>query len=145
MAPLPVGPPGGKRRVQVGDTEIAKASVMRLENSLEKSSCLTGGSSPLFVLWKVGIENSSLTPGSSIVRVAGKNRLPAISCAAAPERGINASASPGKAGSNRTRRDGLPPSLLSLRGNSAANSSLPPCGEGLGVGVVRGGTALPQP
>src|SRR5215831_6214904 len=33
----------------------------------------------------------------------------------------------------------------SLRRNSAANSSSPPCGEGLGVGVVRGGTALPQP
>src|SRR6516225_3209822 len=97
MAPDPVGPPGGKRRVQVGVTEIAKASVMRLEYSLEKSSCLIGGSSPLFVTWKVGIENSSLTPGSSIVRVAGKNRLPAISCAAAPERGVKASMSPGKA------------------------------------------------
>src|SRR5215475_60527 len=34
---------------------------------------------------------------------------------------------------------------VSLRRNSAANSSPPPCGEGLGVGVERGGTALPQP
>ena len=33
----------------------------------------------------------------------------------------------------------------SLRRNSATNSSPPPCGEGSGVGVVRGGTALPQP
>src|SRR5262249_10728871 len=33
----------------------------------------------------------------------------------------------------------------SLRRNSAANSSPPPCGEGLGVGVERGGTASPQP
>src|SRR5215831_17794178 len=31
-----------------------------------------------------------------------------------------------------------------LRGG-ATNSSPPPCGEGLGVGVVRGDTALPQP
>src|SRR5262249_38849713 len=31
-----------------------------------------------------------------------------------------------------------------LRGG-ATNSSPPPCGEGVGVGFVRGGTALPQP
>src|ERR1700730_6522351 len=33
----------------------------------------------------------------------------------------------------------------SLRRNSAANSSPPPCGEGSGVEVARGGIALPQP
>src|SRR6516164_8994405 len=97
MAPDPVGPPGGKRRVQVGATEIANASVMRLEYSLEKSSCLTGGSSPLFVMDMVGIESSSLTPGSSTVRVAGKNRLPAISCANARVSGMSKSASPNRA------------------------------------------------
>jgi acyl-coenzyme A synthetase/AMP-(fatty) acid ligase len=38
------------------------------------------------------------------------------------------------------------PSLAgaSLRRNSASNSSPPPCGEGVGVGVVRDGMALPQ-
>ena len=34
---------------------------------------------------------------------------------------------------------------VNLRYNSAANSSPPPCGEGLGVGVVRGGTASGWP
>src|ERR1700730_4085738 len=39
------------------------------------------------------------------------------------------------------------PSLIgaSLRSNRAANSSPPPCGEGSGVGVERGGTTVPQP
>src|SRR5215470_18008266 len=92
LAPVPVGPPGAKRCVQVGPTEIAKASVMRFEYSPEKSSSLTGGSSPLFVIEMVGTASSSLTPGSSIMSVAGKKRLPAISCAAAPAREANTSA-----------------------------------------------------
>src|SRR5215471_13576556 len=101
MAPDPVGPPGGKRRVQVGPTEIAKASVMRLEYSPEKSSCLTGGSSPLLVIEMVGTASSSLTPGSSIESVAGKNRLPAISWAVAPARGNAASVIPETSESDR--------------------------------------------
>ena len=35
--------------------------------------------------------------------------------------------------------------LVLIRPKSATNSSPPPCREGLGVGVVRDGTALPQP
>src|SRR5215470_8999402 len=41
--------------------------------------------------------------------------------------------------------EGGRPIGVNLRRGGAANSSPPPCGEGLGVGVVRGGTALPQP
>src|ERR1700722_1103645 len=80
---------------------------MRREYSPEKSSSLTGGSSPLFVMVMVGTASSSLTPGSSIVRVAGKNRLPATSCATAPAKGANASASPGKAGPKKRVDMGL--------------------------------------
>ena len=40
---------------------------------------------------------------------------------------------------------GLLPSDAKLHRHHATNSSPPPCGEGLGVGVVKGGTALPQP
>src|ERR1700681_3048767 len=75
----------------------AKASVTRLEYSLEISSCFTGGTSAVFDSATVGAANSSLTPGSSIARVAGKNRLPAISCAAARRRGVSPWASPDRA------------------------------------------------
>src|SRR5260370_35098767 len=70
---------------------------MRFEYSPEKSSSLTGGSSPLFVTARVGTASSSLTPGSSIASVAGKKRLPATSCAAAPARDASTSASAGTA------------------------------------------------
>src|SRR5215470_2667471 len=108
LAPVPVGPPGAKRCVQVGPTEIAKASVMRFEYSPEISSSLTGGSPPLFVIAMVGTASSSLTPGSSIASVAGKKRLPAISCAAAaPARDASTSASAGAAGPGKRIDMGL--------------------------------------
>src|SRR5712692_4247953 len=80
---------------------------MRFEYSPEKSSSLTGGSSPLFVTAMVGTASSSLTPGSSIASVAGKNRLPAISCAAAPATDANTSASAGTAGPGKRIAMGL--------------------------------------
>src|SRR5215471_2309666 len=45
---------------------------------------------------------------------------------------------------DNTLEAGTLPIGVNLCRNGAANSSPPPCGEGLGVGVVRGGTALPQ-
>src|SRR5579872_1005705 len=54
---------------------------MRFENSAETSSCLNDGSSPDFDIATVGKASSSFTPGSSIASVAGKKRLPTISCA----------------------------------------------------------------
>jgi hypothetical protein len=56
--------------------------VIRFENSLEMSRCRTGGTSPVLKLSTVGSDSSSLTPGSSMVSVAGKKRLPTISWAA---------------------------------------------------------------
>src|SRR5262245_27862485 len=56
---------------------------MRFENSPETSSCLKEGSSPVFDIETVGNDSSSLTPGSSMASVAGKKRLPTISCARA--------------------------------------------------------------
>src|SRR5262249_2688005 len=56
---------------------------MRFEYSPETSSCLKDGSSPAFDIETVGNDSSSLTPGSSIASVAGKKRLPTISCARA--------------------------------------------------------------
>src|SRR5215831_10563834 len=82
-APSMLGPPGAYRRDQVGATAMAKSSVMRLENSPEMSSCLNDGSSPVLPIEIVGSAISSLTPGSSMASVAGKNRLPTISCARA--------------------------------------------------------------
>src|SRR5262245_5819722 len=60
---------------------MAKSSVMRLANSADTSSCLNCGSSPVLDLEIVGSASSSVTPGSSIARVAGKKRLPTISWA----------------------------------------------------------------
>src|SRR5262249_4299656 len=77
------------------------------EYSPEKSSSLTGGSSPLLVIAMVGTASSSLTPGSSIASVAGKKRLPAISCAAAPARDASTSASAGAAGPGKRIDMGL--------------------------------------
>src|SRR5689334_9639821 len=62
---------------------MAKSSVMRLANSPEISNCLKEGTSPVFDLETVGKASSSVTPGSSIASVAGKKRLPTISCARA--------------------------------------------------------------
>jgi hypothetical protein len=56
-----------------------KSSVMRFANSPETSSCLKDGTSPVFDIETVGSATSSLTPGSSMASVAGKNRLPTIS------------------------------------------------------------------
>src|SRR5262245_53536289 len=67
---------------------------MRLEYSPEKSRCRNDGSSPVLKLAMVGRESSSLTPGSSMVSVAGKKRLPTISWALLPLIGKSASTSP---------------------------------------------------
>src|SRR5262249_36734857 len=56
---------------------------MRLANSPDTSSCLSEGLSPVFDTETVGNAISSLTPGSSMASVAGKKRLPTISCARA--------------------------------------------------------------
>src|SRR6476646_1940359 len=60
---------------------MAKSSVMRLANSPEISICLKEGTSPDFNMETVGKASSSFTPGSSMASVAGKKRLPTISCA----------------------------------------------------------------
>src|SRR5262249_43530519 len=60
-----------------------KSSVMRLAYSAEISSCLKDGISPVFDMETVGKASSSVTPGSSMASVAGKKRLPTISCARA--------------------------------------------------------------
>src|SRR4051812_5854712 len=67
---------------------------MRLENSPETSRWRTGGLSPVLKLSTVGNDNSSLTPGSSIPSVAGKKRLPTISCASAGVSGKSTAAKP---------------------------------------------------
>jgi hypothetical protein len=65
--------------LKVGANETPKSSVMRFANSPETSSCLNDGTSPVFDIEIVGSASSSLTPGSSMASVAGKNRLPTIS------------------------------------------------------------------
>src|SRR5258708_15967059 len=96
FAPIPIGPPGALRWLWVAPNETANASVIRLENSAEISRCLKEGSSPVLKLATVGSDSSSLTPGSSMPSVAGKKRLPTISWATLPPRGMSASASPGR-------------------------------------------------
>src|ERR1700737_168361 len=112
LAPIPVGPPGAFRLVKVDPNDTANASVIRLENSPEISRCLTEGSSPVLKLATVGSDNSSLTPGSSMPRVAGKKRLPTISWATLSERGISAIASPGRPARKRRIDMGYPLPLL---------------------------------
>src|SRR5262245_65426851 len=74
-------------RVQVDSTETPNASVMRLENSPEMSSCRAGGTSSFLNEDTVGSDNSSATQGSSTVMVAGKKRAPRKKCASASVRG----------------------------------------------------------
>ena len=87
-------PPGGLKWLWVTPKDTAKASVIRLENSVEISRCLNEGSSPVLKLDTVGSASSSLTPGSSMPSVAGKKRLPTISWAAPWLRGTSAATSP---------------------------------------------------
>src|SRR5262249_24235019 len=77
--PLTAGPSGGRKRVQVEPTEIPKLSVMRLEYSAAMSS--SAALSPFLNREIVGSDNSSATQGSSMLSVAGKNRLPTKQCA----------------------------------------------------------------
>src|SRR5262245_19463398 len=74
---------------------IPRFSVIRLVNCPELSSWLVGRTSPLFAHDTVGNDNSSATHGSSIVRVAGRKRIPTKQCACAdngskPARAITA-------------------------------------------------------
>src|SRR5262245_41407266 len=77
-------------RVQVDSTETPNASVMRLENSPEMSSCRAGGTSSFLNEDTVGSDNSSATQGSSTVMVAGKKRAPTKQCASASVSGSEA-------------------------------------------------------
>src|SRR5712671_3780194 len=88
------GPPGGRKLLWVDPNDTANASVIRLENSADISRCLKEGSSPVLKLATVGSDSSSLTPGSSMPSVAGKKRLPTISCATLSPRGMSTMANP---------------------------------------------------
>src|SRR5258706_13451866 len=52
--------------------------------STESSVSWTSGPPPPRIVENVGKDNSSATKGSSVARVAGKNRAPAKPCASAP-------------------------------------------------------------
>src|SRR5215467_5689111 len=95
--PLTAGIHDGLRRVQSAPNAIVKSSVIRFAYSPDMSSCLAGGVSPFLKEEIVGTANSSLTPGSSILSVAGKKRLPTISWAAAGPIERSAAVRPGRA------------------------------------------------
>src|SRR5271155_6008613 len=76
-----VGPPGCRICVQPSPTEMPRSGVMRLEISPEMFHSDAGGASPVFDQPTVGSDISSATHGSSIARVAGKNRAPTKQCA----------------------------------------------------------------
>src|SRR5262249_30181329 len=70
---------------QVSLIVMPKSSVMRLAKSTEMSHSVAGGTSPVFDQATVGKEISSATHGSSVARVAGKNRGPTKQWAKASE------------------------------------------------------------
>src|SRR5262245_60493429 len=72
---------GGLRLMTASPTSMAKFGVMRLAMSTTISVSRVPSSSGVTMLETVGSESSSLTNGSSVVSVAGKNLLPAKPCA----------------------------------------------------------------
>src|SRR5450755_14717 len=94
--PRCVPPPSGRKSLYAAPKPIPRFSVTRFDTSTEKSvSRVAGPSSPAGALMDeiVGNDSSSATKGSSVVRVAGKNRFPAKPCAkAAPVTAADASA-----------------------------------------------------
>src|ERR1700722_4896341 len=80
-----VGLPGWRICVQPLPIETPKSSVMRFEISPEISSSFAGGTSPVLDQATVGSDISSATQGSSVARVAGKNRAPTKQGAEAQE------------------------------------------------------------
>src|SRR5947207_2817664 len=71
---------GGWRLVNVSPTSIPRFGVMRLAISTEISASRVPPSSGVTMLETVGSDSSSLTNGSSVESVAGKNLLPAKPC-----------------------------------------------------------------
>ena len=74
---------GGLRLMTLSPTSIPKFGVMRLAMSTATSVSRVPPSSSVTMLDTVGNESSSLTNGSSVESVAGKNLLPAKPCARA--------------------------------------------------------------
>src|SRR5580704_18024307 len=93
--PAMVGPPGPRICVQVVPIETPKSSVMRFDNSPDRSHWLAGGISAVRDHDTVGSDSSSATHGSSVARVAGKKRAPTKQWANASVKGrvANTSAS----------------------------------------------------
>src|SRR5471030_2168082 len=80
---------------------------MRLVTSTEVPVSSVAGESPLAAVFRrdtVGSESSSATNGSSVARVAGKNRLPANPCAKAD----SVTVVPAKAHAKASKKDKCP-------------------------------------
>ena len=101
--------------------EIAKSSVIRLENSADISRCRTGGTSPVLKLSTVGSDSSSLTPGSSMPIVAGKKRFPTISWASRSTEWNERYREPWQARAPKTDRHENSPQVLSRERVRTAN------------------------
>src|SRR5262249_5177160 len=71
---------GGLRLMRVSPSSMPKFGVMRLAMSTTTSVSRVPPSSGVTMLDTVGNESSSLTNGSSVLSVAGKNLLPAKPC-----------------------------------------------------------------
>src|SRR5262249_19726063 len=72
-------------------SETPKFSVIVFEYSPEISSSSADGTSPFLKPLIVGRASSSFTQGSSMFKVAGKNRFPTIQCALAGAESARAS------------------------------------------------------
>src|SRR6516164_7876147 len=98
---------------QISPTVIPKSSVMRFDNSTEISHSVAAGTSPVFDHSTVGNDISSATQGSSVARVAGKNRAPTKQCANAFDTGKPARTI-ASAATRRTVQDMITPQWLRL-------------------------------